>query len=90
MLRRARELSDYKLRATDGDIGSVREFYFDDRSWTIRYLVADTGGWLSDKQVLISPFALDPADKADQIIPVHMTRAQIVSTDIKQPQKRRF
>jgi len=77
MLRRARELTDYKLCATDGEIGKVREFYFDDRTWTIRYLVAETGSWLSEQQVLISPYALDPANTADKIIPVHMTRAQI-------------
>jgi len=77
MLRRARELTDYKLGATDGDIGKVREFYFNDQSWTIRYLVADTGNWLSERQVLISPYALEPANKAGMVIPVHMTRAQI-------------
>ena len=46
-----------KLRATDGEIGQVRDFYFDDKTWTIRYLVADTGGWLTGRLVLISPHA---------------------------------
>jgi len=77
MLRRATELIDYKLGATDGDIGKVQEFYFDDQAWTIRYLIADTGGWLSGRQVLISPYALDAVNKADKIIPVQMTRSQI-------------
>lgn len=77
MLQRAKELSGYTLGATDGEIGKVAEFYFDDQSWTIRYLVADTGGWLSGRQVLISPYALDPADKDSKIIPVDLTRAQI-------------
>ena len=77
MLQRAKELSGYTLGARDGEIGKVREFYFDDKSWTVRYLVADTGGWLSGRQVLISPYALDPANKADRVIPVDLTRAQI-------------
>jgi len=77
MLQRAKELSGYKLGARDGDIGKVIEFYFDDQSWTVRYLVADTGGWLSGRQVLISPYALDPANKGNKIIPVDLTRAQI-------------
>ncbi len=77
MLRRAKELGGYKLGARDGDIGKVKEFYFDDRSWTVRYLVADTGGWLSGRRVLISPYALDLADEADKVIPVDLTRAQI-------------
>jgi hypothetical protein len=77
MLQRAKELSGYTLGARDGEIGKVSEFYFDDQNWTIRYLVADTGGWLSGRQVLISPYALDPANKISKVIPVDLTRAQI-------------
>ena len=77
MLRRATELSDYKLGAIDGEIGKVIEFYFDDQSWTIRYLVAETGGWLSLRQVLISPYALGPAKEDARVIPVDLTREQI-------------
>jgi hypothetical protein len=77
MLRRATELIDYKLGAIDGEIGKVIEFYFDDHSWTIRYLVAETGGWLSLRQVLISPYALGPAKEDARVIPVDLTREQI-------------
>ena len=77
MLRRTSELRDYKLGAIDGEIGKVIEFYFDDQSWTIRYLVAETGGWLSLRQVLISPYALGPAKEDAHIIPVDLTREQI-------------
>jgi hypothetical protein len=55
MLCKAKTLTDYKLESLDGEIGKVKEFYFDDRHWTIRYLVADTGNWLAGRQVLISP-----------------------------------
>jgi uncharacterized protein YrrD len=77
MLRRATELSDYKLSATDGEVGKVIEFYFDDQSWTIRYLIAETGGWLSLRQVLLSPYALGPAKEAARVIPVDLTKEQI-------------
>jgi uncharacterized protein YrrD len=77
MLRKAKDLNGYKLGARDGDIGKVKEFYFDDRHWTIRYLVADTGDWMSGRRVLISPYALDPARKEDQVIPVDLTKKQI-------------
>jgi hypothetical protein len=43
MLIKAKTLKGYKLDSLDGEIGKVKEFYFDDRHWTIRYLVADTG-----------------------------------------------
>ncbi len=31
MLRKAKDLSGYKLAASDGEIGKVQEFYFDDQ-----------------------------------------------------------
>ena len=58
MLHKARTLKGYKLDSLDGEIGKVKEFYFDDQYWAIRYLVADTGNWLTGRQVLISPHAL--------------------------------
>jgi uncharacterized protein YrrD len=51
-------LIGYKLEATDGEIGKVETFYFDDDTWTIRYMVVKTGGWLSGRKVLISPEAV--------------------------------
>ncbi len=77
MLGRANDLSGYKLSARDGDIGKVTEFYFDDQSWTVRYLVTDTGGWLSGRTVLISRYALDPANETRKVIPVDLTKGQI-------------
>jgi len=66
-----------KLRATDGEIGHVRDFYFDDKTWTIRYLVADTGGWLSGRQVLISPHALGHLYPKGKVFLVNLTKEQI-------------
>jgi hypothetical protein len=48
------DLIGYAIRATDGDLGKVDEFYFDDQSWTIRYVVVETGNWLTGRKVLIS------------------------------------
>ena len=45
------------LGASDGDIGAVKDFYFDDQNRAVRYVVADTGKWLAGRQVLISPQA---------------------------------
>ena len=54
-----KDLKGYAIGATDGDIGKLDDFYFDDEFWTIRYLVTETGNWLLNRKVLISPFALD-------------------------------
>lgn len=77
MLQNIKTLHGKKLAASDGDIGHVSDFYFDDTSWAIRYLVANTGNWLTGRLVLISPHSLGhPATDADTL-PVHLTRAQI-------------
>jgi len=77
MLSKAKTLKDYKLDSLDGEIGKVKEFYFDDRHWAIRYLVADTGNWLMGVQVLISPYALVDVNKDEQHIAVNLTKKQI-------------
>jgi hypothetical protein len=41
--------------AADGDIGTLDDCLFEDQTWTIRYLVVDTGGWLPGRRVLIHP-----------------------------------
>ena len=58
MLRSLKELYGNKLGASDGEIGRIKDVYFDDQNWAIRYLVADTGTWLTDRKVLISPHSL--------------------------------
>lgn len=77
MLSKAKTLEGYKLHGRDGEIGKVADFYFDDKHWTIRYLVAETGSWLTDRQVLISPHALGAANKEEQFIAVDLTKKQI-------------
>lgn len=54
MLRTAGHLKGVTIEAMDGDIGSVQDLYYDDQTWTVRYLVVDTGTWLPGRQVLIS------------------------------------
>lgn len=85
-LRSANELQGYTIRATDGKIGGVHEFLFDDEHWTVRYMVADTGDWLSGRLVLISPIALGHADWQGRELSVKLTRSQVenspdISTD---------
>lgn len=77
MLTKAETLTGYKLDSIDGEIGKVKELYFDDRHWTIRYLVAETGSWLMDRQVLISPYALKAVIREEQHIEVELTKKQI-------------
>jgi hypothetical protein len=77
MLSKAKTLKGYKLHGLDGEIGKVKEFYFDDRHWAVRYLVADTGNWLTGRQVLISPYALMSIIRDEQHITIDLTKKQI-------------
>ena len=67
MLDKAKTLTGYSMHSLDGEIGKVKDLYFDDRDWTIRYLVADTGEWLVSRQVLISPHSLAGVDRDQEI-----------------------
>src|SRR5437870_7635588 len=77
MMRNVKDLRGYAIRATDGVIGTVDDFYFDDEDWGIRYLVVDTGTWLSGRKVLISPMAIGSPDWMIQQLPVSLTKAQV-------------
>ncbi len=72
-----REASNSSLKATDGAIGHVTDFFIDDENWTIRYLLIDTGTWLPDKQVLIAPAWVDIADWDHASIHVTVSRDQV-------------
>jgi hypothetical protein len=93
MLIKAKSLRGYKLHSRDGEIGKVEEFYFDDKHWAIRYLVADTGGWLTGREVLISPFALGDINTEKQDIAINLTKKQIEgspSLETDKPVSRQF
>jgi len=77
MLIKAKTLKGYRLDATDGEIGRAKEFYFDDLHWAVRYLVADTGNWLTGLQVLISPYAMGSANKLAEHITINLSKEQI-------------
>jgi len=77
MLRSVKQLYGDKLGALDGEIGRVKDFYFDDENWAVRYVVADTGSWLTGRQVLISPRSLGRLAQAGKVLGVKLTRKQI-------------
>ena len=94
MLSKAKTLKGYSIQNTDAEtIGKVKEFYFDDRHWTVRYLVANTGTWLTGRQVLISPYALIAVNTDHQNMVVDLTKKQIENSpswDSDKPVSRQF
>jgi uncharacterized protein YrrD len=75
-LRRIHEVTDLALHAIDGEIGSIQEVYFDDRSWAVRYLIVKTG-WLLGRLVLVAPVAVRGIDDASHTMRIDLTKEQI-------------
>jgi hypothetical protein len=93
MLREAEVLQRYALGAEDGEIGKIEDVYFDDRAWTVRYLVAGTGNWLSERLVLISPHAVAAVDGKHWRVATKLMRKQIGDSpvaDSDKPVSRQF
>ena len=93
MLHKAKTLKGYKLDSRDGVIGKVKEFFFDDQHWAIRYLVADTGNWLTGRQVLISPYAMGAVTTVGKHLTIKLTKKQIEDSpplDSDKPVSRQF
>jgi hypothetical protein len=65
------------VHALNGDIGTIVDFYFDEDTWTVRYIVVDTGRWLPGRQVLLPLGALLAPDFEQARIPVRLTREQV-------------
>jgi hypothetical protein len=84
-------LDHFTIGAADGDIGQVLDVYFDDRQWTVRYFVVKTGGWLSGREVLISPAQVRRADPGHGVLHASLTREQVQGSpavDAKKPVSR--
>jgi hypothetical protein len=76
MLLSLKQAYGNSLETSDGAIGHVKDFYFDDEKWAVRYLVVDTGSWLPGRQVLISPLSFGRLDLAGKVQKVNLTRKQ--------------
>ena len=93
ILLNLKNLYGRKLHATDGKIGHVQDFYFDDKNWTVRYVIADTGNWLAGRQVLLSPHVFGHLDQMEKALLVNLTRNQIEnapSIELHKPVSRQY
>jgi hypothetical protein len=83
MLRNIKDLEGYTVRATDGPVGQVADFYFDDYQWVIRYLIVAIGEQLPRRKVLISPISIARPPWSEKSLNVSLTQHQVkMSPDI--------
>ena len=92
MIRSVKRMKRFEILATDGRIGAVDDFYFDDDRWAIRYVVVDTGRWLPGRRVLISPLSVSSTEWNEQRFVLSISRDQVRDSpdiDMHQPVSRR-
>ena len=77
MLRTIQTVLGYTLQATDKNLGAVKDFYFDDHRWIVRYLIADTGNWLPGRHVLLGTESLGKPNWNEGVFPINLTSQQI-------------
>jgi uncharacterized protein YrrD len=93
MLRDVKDLIGFAIGATDGVLGHVRDVYFDDEAWVLRYLVVETGHWLANRKVLVSPLSMDEPKWTLERLPVRLTCEQVrasPSIDTDKPVTRQY
>lgn len=91
MLTNATHLKGLAIQATDGELGTVDDLYFDDETWAIRYLTVEAGGWLGGRHVLISPISVVRTDWQARRLDVALTKRQVENSpdiDTRQPVSR--
>jgi sporulation protein YlmC with PRC-barrel domain len=85
MLRGIGDLKRFTIAATDGNLGSVRDLYFDDRSWAVRYLVVDAGPWLPGRRLFVSPISVRRSDPTTLRLGLSMKEVEIRSVSSAPP-----
>jgi hypothetical protein len=77
MLHELKHLIGSRILATDGRVGTIGTFLFDDQSWLIRYMVVDVGSWLGRQEVIVPVEAIERLNWESRIFRVRLTRRQI-------------
>ena len=82
MFRDLGPLTGSRVIATDGEIGKVTDFLFDDQSWTIGYLVVDVRNWLIRPDVVLAVAAVKEPDWSKKIFRIQLTREQVCDSPV--------
>src|SRR3954451_16303839 len=80
MLHKAHSLIGTKIHATDGEMGHIEDFYFDDAKWMIRYMIVRTGSWFSDKRVMLAPNTIHDVAWERRSLSVTLSKEQVLKS----------
>lgn len=71
---------DSNVKGSDGAIGKLHDALFNGKTWKVRYLIVDTGSWLSETKQLFSPQGLTSTSWPNRSVTVDATRQQFRSS----------
>ncbi len=77
MLHDLKDLMGVSVIATDGEIGTVRNFLFDDSSWKVFYAVIDVGNWFKRQEVVLPIAAVAQPDWTTRTFQARLTKEQV-------------
>jgi sporulation protein YlmC with PRC-barrel domain len=75
MLRGISDLRRLTIAGADGNLGSVGDVYFDDRTWSVRYLVVEADTWFPGGRVFVPPVFVRSSDST--ALRVASSKAQV-------------
>jgi len=94
MLINLNQLTACQIEANDGTLGHVKDVYFDDKHWVVRFLKVDTHAWMPlSQKVLLSPISVLNVNHQQETIRVGMTKEMIKECpkpEAHQPVSREF
>ena len=70
-------LKGYAVVATDGLVGTICDFIFEDKDWKIIWVVVETGTWLSGRKVFVPASNFQQPDQGARQYQLNMTLAQV-------------
>lgn len=76
-LRSSREVSGYHIETVDGRLGHVEDFLFDDKTWSMVMLVAETRDWWPGKHVVVSIERIENVDWEQRTVSMQVTREEL-------------
>ena len=87
-LRSTNEVISYNINASDGNIGHVEDFLFDNDNWIIRYLIVDTHNWLpGGRKVILALNWIKDIIWPDSTVNVNLTKEEIKGSPEYDPAK---
>jgi hypothetical protein len=82
MLTSLAALDDYAVVGPDAGahLGRIRDTYFEDRRWSIRHLVVETGHWPGHHRVLVSPWSVRGLDPERRVLQTDLTGQELAES----------